>query len=392
MKILVAHNYYQSHSPSGENRVVEQEVELLEARGIDVVLMTADSDSLTAGSVRSLASAAISSVHSFAAVSRLKTLLECEKPDVMHVHNVYPLLSPSIINVAKARSVPVVQTVHNYRHTCVAGTHFRAGATCTECIDSSRLSAVRHRCYRDSVPGTIMMTAGSFVHQKTWRSVDAFITLSPYMADLVLLRGVDPARVWQRPTAAEANPFRGAKRRSEFLFVGRLDESKGVRQLLGAWKEAGLPEEFTLRIVGSGPLSDEISRHSNLTGNVRFTGSAAPSEVQQLMASSLAVVIPSRWWEGFPRVLAEACAAGTPVICSAIGSLKSVVDDSIGWFAKSNALDLADVLRLVARSPKLIEEKAENSYSYWDDELRLDISTERLISVYNSVVGAGRPS
>src|SRR4051794_15577628 len=167
MRVLVAHNRYRASSPSGENQLVAAEIDLLRAGGVDVVPLLTDSDDLTGplGALRG----APGPIYSPSGVRGFKRLLAQTRPDVVHLHNVYPLISPYVVRVAARAGVPVVQTVHNYRHGCVNGLHLRDGHPCTDCLGTRLgLPAVRHGCYRDSRLQTVPMTIGQVVHRPTW--------------------------------------------------------------------------------------------------------------------------------------------------------------------------------------------------------------------------------
>jgi glycosyltransferase involved in cell wall biosynthesis len=249
VRVLVAHNRYRSDAPSGENRLVEAEVALLRDGGVEVVELMTDSDTITPG-LRGVLRAAPGPVYSPSGVHHFTRMLQETRPDVVHLHNVFPLISPYVVRVAARAGVPVVQTVHNYRHGCVNGLHLRDGHTCTDCLGSRLgLPAVLHGCYRGSRMQTLPMTIGQNVHRGTWRDdVTRFLALTLFARDKLVETGIPSARVTIRPTWVP-DPGHDPTTGTDVLFVGRLDDAKGVDRLLAAWEAGGRRSGRRLRIV-----------------------------------------------------------------------------------------------------------------------------------------------
>jgi glycosyltransferase involved in cell wall biosynthesis len=330
MRVLVAHNLYRSATPSGENQLVRAEIDLLRAHGVEVVEMLADSDDI-AGGLRGVLQAAPGPVYSRAGVRRFTRLLDEARPDVVHLHNVFPLISPWVARVAHGRKVPVVQTVHNYRHGCVNGLHLRDGQPCTDCLGTRLgLPAVHHGCYRDSRLQTIPMTIGQAVHRSTWRDdVACYFVLTPFMRDKLVVTGVPADRIRIRPTWVP-DPGAAASPGRDVLYVGRLDEPKGIDRLLDAWSAGGAASGRTLTVVGDGPLRPQVEQAA-VGGSVRWLGQLPPAGVTAAMEEAAYVVVPSRVFEGYPLVVAEAFGRGRPVLTVSGGSVGTVVDDRTGW-------------------------------------------------------------
>jgi glycosyltransferase involved in cell wall biosynthesis len=347
MRVLVAHNLYRSATPSGENQLVRAEIALLRDHGVDVVEMLADSDEI-AGGLRGVLQAAPGPVYSRAGVRRFTGLLDETRPDVVHLHNVFPLISPWVARVARRRGVPVVQTVHNYRHGCVNGLHLRDGHPCTDCLGTRLgLPAVRHGCYRDSRLQTVPMTIGQAVHRGTWRDdVAGYFVLTPFMRDKLVVTGVPDDRIHVRPTwVPDPGPVQALGR--DVLFVGRLDEAKGVDRLLDAWSRGGRDSGRDLVIVGDGPLSPRVEAAQTTDPRIRWVGRRSPAEVISAMDAAAYVVVPSRVFEGFPLVVAEAYARGRAVLTVSGGSVGSIVTNGVGWITEPTTEALTTALRLI---------------------------------------------
>jgi glycosyltransferase involved in cell wall biosynthesis len=331
MRVLVAHNFYRSDVPSGENQLVRAEVELLRDGGVDVVEMFEDSDAIPGG-VGGLLRAAPGPVYSSKGVRRFTRLLRETDPDVVHLHHVNPLISPWVVRVAGQHGVPVVHTVHAYRHSCVNGLHIRDGRVCTDCVGTRlNLPSVRHGCYRGSRLQTVPVTVGLDVHRRTWRDgVTRFLALTEFMRDMLAATGVPPDRITVRPTWV-ADPGPVTEPGGDVLFVGRLDAAKGVDRLLHAWAAGGRDSGRRLRIVGDGPLAGQVADAAAKDESLQHVGALDPAGVRAAMQEAAYVVAASRFFEGYPLVVAEAFGAGRPVLTVSGGSVGSIVGDEGGW-------------------------------------------------------------
>jgi glycosyltransferase involved in cell wall biosynthesis len=346
MRVLVAHNLYRSATPSGENQLVRAEIALLRDHGAEVVEMLTDSDDI-GGGLRGVLQAAPGPVYSRAGVRRFTRLLDEARPDVVHLHNVFPLISPWVARVAHGRGVPVVQTVHNYRHGCVNGLHLRDGHACTDCLDTRLgLPAVRHGCYRDSRLQTLPMTIGQAVHRGTWRDdVAGYFVLTPFMGDMLTLTGVPAERIHVRPTWVP-DPGAATGDGRDVLYVGRLDEPKGIDRLLEAWSAGGATSGRTLTVVGDGALRPLVEEATG-DGSVRWLGQLDPAGVAKAMEDAAYVVIPSRVFEGYPLTVAEAFGRGRPVLTISGGSVGTIVDDATGWVVPPTVEALAEAMATI---------------------------------------------
>jgi glycosyltransferase involved in cell wall biosynthesis len=331
MRVLVAHNLYRSATPSGENLLVRAEIGLLRDGGVHVVEMLESSDSIPSG-VTGVVRAAPGPLYSRAGVRRFERLLATSRPDVVHLHQVQPLISPWVIRVAARTGVPVVQTVHAYRHGCANGLHLRDGKVCTDCVGTKLgLPAVQHGCYRGSRVQTVPVSLGMVAHRRTWREgVARYLALTPFMRDMLVSSGLPAQRITIRPTWV-ADPGEVTEPGRDVLFVGRLDVPKGVDRLLDAWAAGGRNSGRRLRIVGDGPLAGRVANDAARDDTVEHLGLLDQERVRDAMRQAAYVVVASRFFEGYPLVVAEAFAAGRPVLTVAGGSVGSIVGDEGGW-------------------------------------------------------------
>jgi glycosyltransferase involved in cell wall biosynthesis len=326
MKVLMVHNRYQQRG--GEDAVVDAEVRLLATNGVEVQRLDVDNDSILGVCAKIRASANLF-VGSSATTDRLSAILANSSPDVVHVHNWFPTLSPSVFRQCRKAGIPVVHTLHNYRLLCVNPNLFRDGRTCEDCIGRTfRVPGVLHKCYRDSYLGSAVATAGMLTQwaSGTWHhSVDRFIALSEFSKMKLIQGGLPEEKIVVKPNFVDPDPGPRPGDGGYFLYVGRLSEEKGLRTLLQCWKHG--PDLPLLRIVGAGPLQDEVARAVADHANVEWLGSKSSDEVVELMGRAKATLCPSLCYEGMPRVVIESLAVGTPVVASSIGCYPEMIAD-----------------------------------------------------------------
>lgn len=327
MKVLLVHNRYQQRG--GEDAVVEAEAGLLASHGMTVRRFDADNDA-----IHGLRAQIQVSLQQFTGAPAIQRRLDAEfksfRPDVVHVHNWFPTISPSIFRQCRRSGVPVVHTLHNYRLLCVGATFFRDGHVCEECLGSSlRAPGVLHGCYRGSKAGSAVATAGMLTHwiSGTWHNcVDQYIALTEFARCKLIAGGLPEQRISVKPNFVDPDPGPGTGDGGYFLFAGRLTEEKGVRTLLECWR--GAPDLPELWIAGDGPLHNEVSAAAETLPNVKWLGMKSSDEVLQLMRRAKATLCPSLWYEGMPRVVIESLAVGTPVIASRIGGYPEMLVDN----------------------------------------------------------------
>ena len=323
MRILLVHNRYQQKG--GEDAVALSEKNLLARNGEEVELLEVDNDNIA--NFRGKLAASLSVFYSARGVDLLNDAIAKFMPDVVHVHNWFPTLSPGIFWACKKKKIPVVHTLHNYRLLCASPSLFRNGVVCEDCIGTTlRIPGVLHGCYRGSRTGTAIATAGMLAHWKagTWRqAVDRFIALSNFAKMKLIEGGLPAAKIVVKPNFLDYDPGFRPGGLGYFAFVGRLAEQKGISILLKCWREC--PDLPLLRIVGSGPLEGSVRELSESLHNVEYLGPRNAEEVRQIMGGAEALLCPSLGYEGMPLVVIEAMAVGTPVIASRLGSYVEMI-------------------------------------------------------------------
>ena len=388
MRVLVAHNFYRSSAPSGENQLVKAEVALLREGGVDVVEMFEDSDTIPGG-VAGMLRAAPGPIYSPSGVRRFERLLQTSRPDIVHLHQVQPLISPWVIRVARKHGIPVVHTVHAYRHGCVTGLHIRDGHVCTDCVGTRLgLPAVKHGCYRGSRIQTVPVTIGIDVHRRTWNDgVARILALTPFMRDMLVSYGMPADRITIRPTWVP-DPGSAGEPGRDVLYVGRLDEAKGIDRVLDAWalaRRGGLHPQQRLVVAGDGPLRNLVTAALDVDPMITWLGQVAPERIAQAMGDAAYVVVPSRVFEGYPLAVAEAFGRGRAVLTVSGGSVGSIVDDKTGWVVDPTAEALAHALTSIDADQATSRGAAARTSYEQNNTPEAGLSS--LLAVYNAVVG-----
>lgn len=364
MVILFVHNYYRQ--TGGEDAGVCQERDLLATSGHRIVEYARRSDEICLDGLSSRVQLGIKTIWSQGTYRDLRSLLADEKPDVAHFHNTLPLISPSGYYACRQAGVPVVQTLHNYRLLCPAGSFLRQGRVCEECVEHGLSRSVRHGCYHGSSTATATVAAMLACHRllRTWREkVDCYIVRTEFARRKFIQGGLPPEKIAVKPCFVYPDPGPRTDHGDSVAFVGRLSPEKGLGTLLAAWER--LDGRVPLRIVGDGPLRGELEVEAKQRGiaGVTFLGWVDGPRVLAEMKRAQFLVFPSEWYEGFPLVIAEAFACGVPVLASRVGSMVEIVEDGrTGFhFTPSNPEDLAAKVEWATTHPQEMEGMGRNA-------------------------------
>ena len=382
MRVLLAHNFYRSSAPSGEDEVVRSEHRLLMENGFEVIPFTRHNDNLGQGAMGALG-AVFSNAWSFASVEALRRLIAEHRPDIAHFHNTFPQISPAAYGACREAGVPVVQTLHNYRMFCANGLLNRGGVACESCLGRAPLPALLHGCYRDSRVATAGMLVGSVAASRAPHLPDAGRPV--HRADRIraatLHRARHPRRApgRSRQFACPTIPASGRGGGGYALYVGRLTAEKGVRTFIRAWRRTrGIP----LRIAGDGELRATLEREA-CDLPIEFLGRVAPERVIELMQAAEMLVVPSECYEGFPRVVVEAFATGTPIVAADLGGLGELVDERAGIkFVSRDVNALANAVTRLWRAPALREKLRRANRRRFEREYSPAMALASLQSVY----------
>jgi glycosyltransferase involved in cell wall biosynthesis len=383
MKILVLHNAYQQ--PGGEDAVVRNEVEMLRARGHDVHLHQVSNHAISGGFAR--LRAAVSAVFSVRAYLAVRTSIRRFRPDVVHVHNVFPLLSPSVFYACSQNGVPSVLTLHNFRIACPTSLLMHEGVVTERSLVEGPWWAVPRRVYRGSLVGTAVVAAMIAVHRRlgTWsRTVTRFIALTHFSVSRFELAGVPRERMHVKPNFVDVPaPAPAAAPRSGFLFAGRLSREKGIGVLAAALRQC---EGRGVRVAGEGPLTPVLEE----LRSIELLGMVSSAEMSREMSAACALVMPSIWYEGFPMVIVEAYAHGLPVIASRLGAMAELVEDGVTGllFDPGCSEDLARKMRWASEHASEMARMGSAARARYEALYTAEANHAQLIDIYHAAIAA----
>jgi glycosyltransferase involved in cell wall biosynthesis len=380
MRVLIVHNRYRSAMPSGENRVVDEEVSMLRNAGIEVQTFFRDSDVIAEFGTARRVGLAVSPTYSVEAVKDFRLTLRGFQPHVVHLHNPFPLISPWVVRIAAQARIPIVQTVHNYRHSCPSSTGLlRDGRICQDCVGRAfPWPSVVHSCYHGSRTQSLSIALATRVHRSTWQRVNRFLAVGEFVGQYLALAGIPPERILIHPNATRTHGPATAPG-TGFLFIGRLTPEKGVSLLLSAWGRSGLCDSQELVVAGDGPERDRVIAERR--NNVRYVGLVDERLARELMNETAVVVIPSLWFEACPLVIAEAFERGRPIAATKLGALTDLVTPEVGWTAEANPDAFAAMLSTAASDPGLAA-KGLAARSVFESRFTQEVSLRRLLRIY----------
>jgi glycosyltransferase involved in cell wall biosynthesis len=388
VRIVVAHSRYRSAAPSGENRVVDQETAALAALGHEVALFERRSDDIEGWPAARKAALPAAVVWNGGVRRDLRELLRSSRPDVVHLHNTFPLLSASVLYACRDAGVPVVVTLHNYKLACASGDFFRDGAVCHECAAGAPVGAMRHGCYRDSRAATAPVALAAVAHRRAWRTmVAAYACISASQRDLLRGVGLPAERVFVRHNMIPARAVVPVTRRPEVIYAGRLDAAKGVPVLMAGWDRylsAADGPGMSLVIAGSGPLEDEVRAWAASRPSVRMAGQLDPDACAAAMAAARAVVLPSAWEETFGLAAVEAMALGVAPVAAGHGAFPELITDGVDGvlFRPGDPAALAAALELADKNHRVFEEYGAQARKTYEQRFDPADSMQRLIDIY----------
>ncbi len=387
MKVLLVHNSYQL--PGGEDVVSQRERDLLASNGIEVAEYLRSNHELEHYSALDKLAMITRVVWNSDSKRDFSATLRRERPDVVHVHNTFMMISPSIYSACREEGVPVVQTLHNYRLLCPGANFFRDGKPCHDC-ESHLGHSVLHGCYRESRVSTASVAAmlawhrvaGTYSHL-----VDRYIALTEFSRSNFLRAGFDPAKIMVKPNFVDPDP---GERRGEgeyALYIGRISSEKGLRTVLSTWRQ--LPQPLPLRIAGSGPLVDEVKAAAASMGtHVEFLGQIAGPQVMQAMKGARVLIFSSELYENFPLTLCEAFACGVPVIASRLGAMQEIVEDGHTGllFEPGNASELRDKVLYAWGHSDEMRQIGHNARREFETKYTAEQNFRRLMEIYGTVL------
>ena len=382
MRILFCHNYYRIRG--GEDVSFEADVQMLRDYGHEVITLTRDNAELSNSNhlrtTRQL-------FWNREVEREADELIRTHRPDVLHCNNLFPQISPSIYRAANRAGVPVVQAVRNYRYFCSAGTFYRNGQVCTDCLGKSvAYPAVLHGCYRDSRPASALVMAMHAYHRsaKTWsKRVSTFFTPSESAKEICVAAGFPASQIEVKTNFVHPDHGPGPGDGGFALFIGRLTQEKGTQTIREAWTELNPP--LPLKIVGEGEIKG-LTEPEHATPNVELLGRQPMEVVLDLLGRATCLIFPSRWYETFGRTIAEAYSRGTPVISSDLGVMQEHVEhgETGLLFPPGDAEQLVQQVQRLVDDPDNTRKMREKARRRFEERFTRQRSYDQLIDIYRT--------
>lgn len=389
MNIVLVHNHYQQ--PGGEDQVFGAEIALLKAQGHEVTRYTVHNDEVVGLSSLALAKSTFWNTDQH---HRLRTLFHNVRPDVVHVHNTLPLISPAVYYAAHAEGAAVVQTLHNFRYSCVNGLFYRDGHVCEDCLGKTvPWPGVVHGCYRGSRAASAVVAGmlgyhklrGTYAHE-----VDQYIVLSEFSRQKLVKMGLPEEKLSVKPNFVDSDPGAGTGTGGYALFVGRLSQEKGIPPLLAAWERLG--SRLPLKVVGDGPQASLVELAASQLSGVEWLGRKPRDAVLVLMQEAILLVFPSVCYETFGMTIVEAFAAGTPVVASDIGTMSSLVTHGRTGlhFEAGNADDLVAQVEWALEHPGELAAMRVAARAEYEEKYTAEVNYRMLMGVYERAIEVRR--
>ena len=335
--ILIVHNYYQV--PGGEDSVVSNEKELLERHGYKVYMYTRHNSEINFMKAIRKMLLPLTTIFNIKTYLDIRKIISEKKIDIVHVHNTLSLISPAVYYSAKSKGIPVIQTIHNFRLLCPGATFYNKNCICEKCLTDGLHCAIKNNCYRNSKIQTLICVINTAIHRalRIYGKIN-YICLTDFNKEkLISLKQINADNVFVKPNFVNDNNVKiisYGQRKNQFVFVGRIDELKGVDLLFDAWKklENNLKDETPRLIVcGTGPMYEWCKKFisKNSLTSIRMLGHVENAIAKQYIANSKAIILPTKWYEGFPMTIVEAYSVGTPIIGSDFGNVSDLIIDHV---------------------------------------------------------------
>jgi glycosyltransferase involved in cell wall biosynthesis len=390
MRILIVHNTYRQLG--GEDVNFAQERAMLQRAGHQVRSYLRSNSEIDAYTGIKRLAMVPKTIWATDTRREFVRLLDRERPQIVHVHNTFVMISPSIYSASREAHVPVIQRLPNYRLFCPGATFFRDGRVCEECVQHSLWRSVRYGCYQESRATTAVVAMMLKVHRElhTWtRDVTAFIPLTEFGRSKCIEAGLPAEKLFVKPNFVHPDPGPGRGDGEYALFVGRLSPEKGVRTLLKAWDR--LPVRVPLVIVGDGPERKELELHIRRRdlSQVSFQGRLARERTLAAIKEARFLIFPSEWYETFGLAIVEAFACATPVICSRLGAMEEIVEDGRTGlqFTPGDPEDLAQKVEWAWNHPERMREMGKEARGEYEAKYTANENYRRLMEIYQRAMG-----
>lgn len=363
-RILMVHNFYQIGG--GEHTVYKNEVEMLRENGHEVIEYTRSNDELKNSKLKLLLLPFIT-VWSFKTYFEVKKIIKKYKIDIVHCHNTFPLISPSVYYAAISENIPVVQTIHNFRFLCPCGVFYRDGKICEECVErESFIPALKNKCYRNSRIQTLVVVMMLNIHRKlgTYKKINYIFLTEFNKQKFKNLIDVNGKNIFIKPNFVKSSLVLKEENLKEkiFVFASRLEENKGIRFLIEQWEK--LPKNYKLHIYGNGPLERFVQEKKIDKENIKYYEYKSYEIIFEDLKNATAIIFPSLWHEGDLMTIVESFSIGCPVILSDIGNETDIISKSKGGvtFNSKDKNGLIEAIEKIIKSNLIYRENAKAYY------------------------------
>ncbi|WP_044749225.1 glycosyltransferase family 4 protein [Bacillus alveayuensis] len=391
MKILLIHNKYKQKG--GEDIVFKAESNLLKEKGHTVYEYKISNDSLKMESLFDKIKVGINTIWSVKIYKEIKKLIIDIQPDIVHIHNTFPQISPSIYWAVKSLNIPVVQTLHNYRLTCANGLLYRNDKPCEECVKNGKYRALKYKCYRRSFLATLPIVIMFYLHNMigTYKNkVDLYITLTKFAKNIMVQSGFPENKIIVKPNFINKIVNKKIytdinKRKKQFIFVGRIVKEKGIDLLLEAFNKN--IEGFDLVIIGEGPEKEKLQEKYRGNKRIKWYGQLNHDEVLEEIANSYSLVMPSKLYETFGMVIIEALSVGTPVIVPNHAGFPDIISpNENGYLFKvDDVMDLASTMKKMINLNNSWNEFSKNALKSYEKYYTAEKNYQYLMDIYNKL-------
>lgn len=386
MRILVAHNKYRW--AGGEDVVVKQERALLEAHGHQVISFEKNNNEIQDSSKLELARNCLWNSEAYAHVLRI---IDQEKIELMHVHNYFPLLSPSVFAAAKKKGIAVVHTLHNFRLSCINGLFLRDGKPCESCLSCGNLlPGIVYKCYHSDFAASSVAAMSIGLHNvmKTVpNAVGRFIVLNEHAREKFVQAGLPVEKIRVKPNFILEDKGAASGDGDYVAFLGRLAEEKGISVLLAAWKN--MKSKIRLKIAGDGLLAETVKAFAQENPHVEYVGWLDETSAHRLLGSAKFSVLPSICYESaLPLSAIQSLCAGTPVVASRLGAMERLIyEGKTGLlFTPGDAQELANKIEQLWLDDEALKRMRVESRQNFVRNYSAERNYELLMGIYEEAL------
>ena len=392
MKILAVHNFHRAGRPSGDDQVYRSETAMLEAHGHEVIRYTVSNDDFDNSGAFGKLRSAFGMLWSEKHYRAVKTLIRDNKPDVLHVHTFFPLLSPSVLYAAKRSGVPVVATLHDTRFVCPCATSLRGTTLCNECGDGHYMRMCRYKCFKGSGFQSFIVALIFRYHRirkSFYKQIDRYICLNDNQIKLLTDIGFDKDKITKKynfvPDADVAECPKKDLPGRYAVYYGRLGEEKGIRFLMKAWNNDDIP----LVVMGTGPLEKEFRAWADTKDNIYFLGFTEHRKCMGIVKGAEFVVFPSVCYEGCSMVQIEAMSLGKAIVATDLGFSKESVREGYNGskFPLGDEKAFTDRICDLWNDPERCALMGRNAREEYKQKYMPEDNYMQLMAVYETVTG-----